>query len=115
MKPISCKYKPNRSVSQVLFFYIFSGVENKAGISGRSGFRIFVAVEGEVRAHVAEQSDPLPPLVKVRVMKAHRFADNRDQACAWLQSAQSASDVMGNINRVISRHSTARGTKGRIH
>ena len=52
-----------------------------------SVFRILFAVEGEVCADIAETSDPLPPFAKARMVKAHRFADNRDQASAVFQSS----------------------------
>src|SRR6266545_316380 len=94
-----------------------SGLINDEDLNVRRGsvFRILFAVEGEVCADIAETSDPLPPFAKARMVKAHRLADDRNQASAVLQSPQGAGYVPRSVNWVCAFDSAAAGAKRRIH
>src|SRR5258708_18748728 len=74
-------------------------------VGGGSVFCIFVTTKGEVCANVAEASDALPPFAKVRMVKAHRLANNRDKASSFLESAQCASDAARAVEGFVLRHS----------
>jgi len=88
---------------------------NELNIGCGSVLRILSAVQGEVCADIAETRDPLPPFVKARMVKAHRFADDRDQGVRLL------SIVVERWLRVALRKlglcfdSAARRAKRRIH
>src|SRR2546423_3857453 len=61
--------------------------DDELNIGCGSVLRILFAVQGEVCADIAETRDPRPPFAKARMVKAHRFADDRDQASAFFQSS----------------------------
>lgn len=69
-----------------------------------SVFRILFTVECEVCADIAETSYPLPPFAKARMVKAHRFADNRNQTSIFFQCFRrvaSRNEWRTDSNRVI--------------